>query len=52
MVCMASSTTSNIVEKLIDGYDADVVKWAADIAKVSVFYYNNINYLFCYVRMV
>jgi len=32
---MASSTTSSIVNKLIDGYDADVKKWAAIIAEVS-----------------
>lgn len=36
MICMASSTTSGgIVDRLIDGYDADVLKWASDIAKVS-----------------
>ena len=27
---------SNIVDKLIDGYDGDVKKWAIDIAKVSI----------------
>ena len=37
MVCMAPSTTNSIVDGLIDGYDADVLKWTKDLAKVCVY---------------
>jgi len=33
---MAPSTTDGTVDKLIDGYDADVLKWAKDVARVCV----------------
>jgi len=35
MVCMDSSTTSKIVDTLIDGYDTDVLQWAEGVAKVG-----------------
>ena len=36
MVCMAPLTTNNIVDSLIDGYDADVLKWAKDLGEVCI----------------
>ena len=35
MVCMDASTTSKIVDTLIDEHDADVLRWAEDVAKVG-----------------
>ena len=35
MVCMDATTTSKIVDKLIDGYDDDVLQWTKDVSKVG-----------------
>ena len=39
MVCMDPTTTSKIIDSLIDGYDADVRSWAVEIAKVCKIIY-------------